>query len=75
MRFLFQSCDNVVEAFEVGARNAIGDGAFQGNQVTIDSPRQFSPFRRQPNDKSAAIGCSYFARDQATLGEAIENAG
>jgi hypothetical protein len=75
MRFLFQSCDYFIKAFHVGAAHAINNGAFQGKQMTIDSSRQFSPLRRQPNDKSATIGCSYLACDQATLRETIENAG
>ena len=75
MRFLFQRCDNSVKAFHVGAAHTINDCPFQRDQVTIDAPRDFSPLCRECDNKAATIGLSYFARDQATTRETIENAG
>jgi hypothetical protein len=75
MSFLFERRYNVVEPFDVGGTYASHDVPFQIGQVTADAARQLSAPRGQRDEKGAAICFPDFARDQAALGEPIENAG
>lgn len=75
MRLLFQGRDDFVKSFDVGSSHAPHDGSLQIGQMAADAPGELSALRCQHDEERAAIRFPYFARDQATVSETVENTG
>jgi hypothetical protein len=74
MRFLFQSCHDLVETLDIGGANAMDNGAFQCGQMTLNALRQLPSFCRQSDYECAAICFADCSRDQPAPCQSIENA-
>ncbi len=75
MRFLFQCRDHVSKPLNVGGAHAPYDASLQIGQMAADALGQLSPFRCRHDEERAAIRFPYFAGDQATVSQAVENTG
>ena len=75
VRLVFQGRDDFAKPFHVGSAHAPHDGSLQRGQMAANAPGQLSPLRCQHDEECAAIRFSYFARDQATVSETVENTG
>jgi len=75
VRFILDGSHDLLEAPHVGARDAARDGLFEISQVPVYPPGRAAAFRGRRDHECPAVVRPDIARDEAAIGEPIEDAG
>jgi hypothetical protein len=74
VRFVLDSGDNLQESLHLAAGDAARDGLLEVAEMTVHASRHPAALGGRRDDERAAVGGADLARDEAPLGEPIEDA-